>query len=107
MVKRLVPLAAVLALSASALAFAQTPATPPPAAPTLSAEDQNAAPFPPGPNAALVNKVCTECHSASRVLDLRYTREDAESFYKNMVSMDVETEQAKKIIEYLSTALKA
>lgn len=97
--------AALLMLAATA--FAQDAAQLAPAAPAqeLSEEDRNAAPFPAGPNAALVKKVCVDCHDASRVLDLRYTRSEAEGFYKNMVSEDLTTDQAKKIIDYLVTHL--
>jgi len=71
----------------------------------LSAEDQNAAPFPAGRHAALVRKVCTECHNAFPILDLRYTREEATRYYRTMVHSDDSTEDAQKIIEYLSTTL--
>jgi hypothetical protein len=71
----------------------------------LSEEDQTATPFPPGKNAALVKKVCTVCHSAKPILDLQYDREEAANFYKNMVESDITTDQAQKIIEYLSTVL--
>lgn len=71
----------------------------------LSDEDKTATPLPPGRHAALVKKVCVDCHSAKPILDLRYTREDAENLYKNMVSTDLTTDQAKNIIEYLTTTL--
>jgi hypothetical protein len=71
----------------------------------LSEEDQNASPFPPGPHAALVKKVCTECHLAQVVLNMRFTPDEAVRFYKVMVSSNIETDQAKRVIEYLSTTL--
>lgn len=71
----------------------------------LSEEDRNADPFPPGLHAGLTKQVCTECHPARLMLDLRYTQEDAENYYFNMVDEDLESEQAQKIIYYLTTTL--
>jgi hypothetical protein len=82
-----------------------------PASPTerstdaLSAADQNAAPLPPGRYAAVTKKVCTECHNAKTFLDLRFSKEDATRYYRNMVGGDVNSEQAKQVIDYLSTTL--
>lgn len=88
-------------------AFGAAPA--PDAAPAepeaLSDEDANASPFPAGPHAALVKKVCTGCHAARVMLDMTFTREDAERYYKNMVSDDLSTDQAQKIIAYLTTTM--
>lgn len=71
----------------------------------LSEEDRNADPFPPGLHAGLTKQVCTECHPARLMLDIRYTQEEAEDYYFNMVSEDLESEQAQKIIYYLTTTL--
>ena len=71
----------------------------------LSEDDLNASPFPAGLHAALVKKVCTQCHAARVMLDMTFTREDAERYYKNMVSEDLSTDQAQKIIAYLTTTM--
>jgi hypothetical protein len=71
----------------------------------LSPEDQNATPFPAGRHAAVVKRVCTECHNANPILDLKFSKEEAERYYRTMVSSNIETDDAKKIIEYLSTTL--
>ncbi|WP_108460980.1 hypothetical protein [Devosia naphthalenivorans] len=71
----------------------------------LSREDMSAAPFPPGRYAGVVKQVCTECHMGQVVTDLRYNHEEAVRYYKVMVGSDVESEQAKQVIEYLSTTL--
>lgn len=90
--------------TAAAPAMEATPPTE--AAPTeLSEEDKTATPFPPGRYAAVVKRVCVDCHNAKPIIDLRYTREEAEALYKNMVSTDLETDQAKQILEYLTTTL--
>ena len=108
----IVPATAALALTGASLAgmaFSQeAPQTPPTtgaASTELSEEDRNAAPLPPGRHAGVVKKVCIDCHGGKVITDLRYSKEDAERFYKNMVSSDVSTEQAQQIIEYLSTTL--
>ena len=71
----------------------------------LSDADMNAQPFPPGEHAALVKETCTECHSANLVTDKTFDRASAERYYKLMVSEDISTDDAQKIIEYLSTTL--
>jgi hypothetical protein len=108
----IVPAMAALAAAkqcAGGMAFSQeAPQTPPAAgvaSTDLSEEDRNAAPLPPGRHAGVVKKVCIDCHGGKVITDLRYSKEDAERFYKNMVSSDVTTEQARQIIEYLSTTL--
>jgi cytochrome c5 len=96
------------AILAGGAALSQPPAAVTPAqagAAELSEEDRTADPFPPGRHAGLVKRVCTECHRASLILDIQYTREDAERYYKNMVSEDLTTDQAQQIIEYLTTTL--
>ena len=100
---------ALLTISAAAVAmggvaFSQAPAS---SAGALSAEDQSAAPFPAGRYAAVVKTVCTECHTGKVITDRRFTKDEAENFYKNMVGGDVTTEQAKQILEYLTTTLGA
>lgn len=84
---------------------ASSSSAPPAVSDALSAEDQNASPFPAGRHAAVVKRVCTECHNAFPIIDLRYTKEDATRYYRTMVSSDTTTEDAQKIIEYLSTTL--
>ena len=95
-------------VSISGIALSQEPPATAPGkdAPiVLSEEDQNAAPFPPAPNAGLVKHICSSCHPATAVLDQRFSREDAERYYGDMVSSDLSTDQAQKVIAYLSTAL--
>lgn len=99
--KALSAAAIALLLAVSGAAFAQDAAP----AGELSEADMNASPFPPGPHAAVVKKVCTECHMAQVILDRKFTPDEAVRYYKVMVSSDIETEQAKQIIEYLSTTL--
>lgn len=93
--------AAAASIALGGLAFSQTS---PQGAP-LSEEDKTADPFPPGRHAALVKKVCVDCHGAKVITDKRFTKEEAQDFYTSMVSKDLTTEQAKNIIEYLTTTL--
>lgn len=103
---------AVVSVSGTALSQQQPARPAAPDAPVaqdapvvLSAEDQDADPFPPAPDAALVKHVCSACHAATPVLDQRYSREDAERYYANMVGSDLSSRQAQKVIAYLSTVL--
>lgn len=98
---------AIFAGSIALLLALSTPVVAQDAAPAeeLSEADMNASPFPPGPHAAVVKQVCTECHMAQMVLDRKFTPDEAVRYYKVMVSSDIETEQAKQVIEYLSTTL--
>lgn len=103
--KFLPPIAAVALLGAGGLAFSQTPPSGQPAGAPLSEADRSADPFPPGRHAALVKQVCVDCHGAKVITDKRFTKEEAEGFYRNMVSSNLDTEQARNIIEYLTTTL--
>ncbi|RDE10200.1 hypothetical protein [Pelagibacterium lacus] len=71
----------------------------------LDPADANAAPFPPGRHAALTKRVCTECHMANMVLQRTYTYDEAVRFYQIMVTSNTETDEARAVIEYLSTTL--
>jgi hypothetical protein len=62
------------------------------------------APFPPGENAALVKKRCTECHSANLVLSAQFDRELATKQYRKFVG-DPDSEEGRKVIKYLITYL--
>lgn len=88
----------------SGRAFDQ-PAIEPRSPDAISEADRNATPFPSGRHAALVKTVCTKCHGADLVVGMDYTRKDAERLYRNMVSPDLSTDQAKQIIAYLTTHL--
>ena len=61
-------------------------------------------PFPPGENAKLVKQVCTRCHSAYNVMKREWDKKEAKEIYKRMIG-DSNTEEAEKVIEYLSTVL--
>lgn len=62
------------------------------------------APFPPGENAALVKKACTECHSANLVISTQFDQELATRQYKKFVG-DPDSEEGRKVIKYLTTVL--
>jgi len=62
-------------------------------------------PFPPGPNAALARRVCSACHSANTVARRRYDAEDARRLYRVMVTSDLESATARRVISYLTTTL--
>lgn len=72
---------------------------------TLAAA-QDASPFPPGKNAALVKKVCTECHAPGVVISTKFDEDLAKRQYKRFVG-DPDSEEGKKVIEYLTTVLGA
>lgn len=71
----------------------------------LDPADANAAPFPPGRHAAITKQVCTGCHMANMVLQRTYTYDEAVRFYEIMVTSNTDTDEARAIIEYLSTTL--
>lgn len=70
----------------------------------LHAAADDASPFPPGKSAALVKKVCTECHAPSVVISTRFDDALAKKMYKRFVG-DPESEQGKQVVEYLTTML--
>ena len=61
-------------------------------------------PYPPGKNAKLVKEVCTPCHYAELVTMRDYDEESARRYYELWVG-DPDSEQGKKVIEYLITVL--
>src|SRR3954453_20594259 len=61
-------------------------------------------PFPPGVNAALVKKVCTECHAANVVLSAQFDEKLARKQYKLFVG-DPDSEEGQKVVKYLTTTL--
>jgi hypothetical protein len=61
-------------------------------------------PFPPGENAALVKKTCTECHAADVVLSTQFDEALARKQYKLFVG-DPDSEDGQKVIKYLTTVL--
>lgn len=107
------PLLSLLALLALAAvpAFHAVQAQTPDAEPAAEAEeeldpaDANAAPFPPGKHAALTKRICTDCHMANMVLQRTYTYDEAVRTYQIMVTSNIETDEARAVIEYLSTTL--
>jgi mono/diheme cytochrome c family protein len=75
------------------------------AAPLANASaDEDFAPFPPGENAALVKKTCTECHGANVVLSAQFDEKLARKQYKLFVG-DPDSEDGKKVVKYLTTVL--
>ncbi len=74
------------------------------ALPVLGAVADDFAPFPPGENAALVKKTCTECHSANVVLSTQFDEALARRQYKLFVG-DPDSEEGQKVIKYLTTVL--
>ena len=72
--------------------------------PAGSEEVEEAYPFPPGKNAKLVRQVCTGCHAAEMVYLRTFDEKSARKYYEIMVG-DPDSEQGKKIIEYLTTVL--
>ncbi|HYB22001.1 MAG TPA: hypothetical protein VEH09_13780 [Thermodesulfobacteriota bacterium] len=67
-------------------------------------EVEEAPPFPPGKNAKLVKQVCAPCHSAEIVYLRVYDENSARKYYENMVG-DPDSDQGRKVIEYLTTVL--
>ncbi|WP_336489286.1 hypothetical protein [Methylobacterium nigriterrae] len=61
-------------------------------------------PFPPGENAALAKKVCTECHAANVVLSAQFDEKLARKQYKLFVG-DPDSDEGQKVIKYLTTTL--
>ena len=68
------------------------------------ARAEDTAPFPPGENAALVKKVCTECHAANVVVSSQFDEKLARKQYKLFVG-DPDSEEGQKVVKYLTTTL--
>ncbi len=62
-------------------------------------------PFPPGKNAKLAKQVCSPCHSPDVVIYKVYDEPMARKYYERMLFESPDTEQGKKVIEYLITVL--
>jgi hypothetical protein len=71
---------------------------------THAAEDF--APFPPGENASLAKKTCTACHAANVVISTQFDEALALKQYKKYVG-ETDTDDARKVIKYLTTVLRA
>ena len=67
-------------------------------------ESSDSYPFPPGNNAKLAKDVCTACHYAQLVIIRSYDEKSARTYYEMMVG-DPDSEQGKKVIEYLVAVL--
>jgi hypothetical protein len=74
------------------------------AALSLGVAADDASPFPPGENAVLVKKTCTECHAANVVLSTQFDEALARRQYKLFVG-DPDSEEGQKVIKYLITVL--
>ncbi len=74
------------------------------ALPLANARADDIAPFPPGENAALVKKTCTECHGAGIILSTQFDEKLARRQYKLFVG-DPDSEDGQKVIQYLTTVL--
>ena len=71
---------------------------------SVALADDDFSPFPPGENAALVKKVCTECHAANVVISAQFDEKLARKQYKLFVG-DPDSEEGQKVIKYLTTVL--
>ena len=63
-----------------------------------------AGPLPEGPGRKLVAEICSFCHSAARIKDYAYTREEWRSVIKGMISegAPVTDEEFSLILDYLA-----
>lgn len=63
-----------------------------------------ASPLPEGPGKKLVGEICSFCHSAARIKEHAYTRDDWSSVIKGMVSegAPVTDEEFSLILDYLA-----
>jgi mono/diheme cytochrome c family protein len=75
--------------------------------PQVQAQDaaEDPYPFKPGPNAMLVKKTCSQCHSPNVVVTQTFTVESARKTYRKMMGESPDTERGMKIVEYLSTVM--
>jgi hypothetical protein len=71
---------------------------------SANARADDIAPFPPGDNAALVKKTCTECHGAGIIMSTQFDEKLARRQYKLFVG-DPDSEDGQKVIKYLTTVL--
>ena len=62
------------------------------------------APLPEGPGKKLVAEICSFCHSATRIQDYAYTRDEWSSVIKGMISegAPVTDEEFSLILDYLA-----
>jgi len=70
----------------------------------LIATVRAASPLPEGPGKKLVGEICSFCHSAARIKDHAYTRDEWSSVIKGMVSegAPVTDEEFSLILDYLA-----
>ena len=70
----------------------------------LMASVRAASPLPEGPGKKLVAEICSFCHSAGRIQDHAYTREEWSSVIKGMISegAPVTDEEFSLILDYLA-----
>jgi hypothetical protein len=61
--------------------------------------------FPPGGGVALTQKICTRCHGANLILSKIFDAASAERYWRTMVGTDPNSDEARKVITYLSTVL--
>jgi competence protein ComEA len=63
-----------------------------------------AAPLPEGPGRKLVGEICSFCHSAARIKDHAYTKDEWSSVIKGMISegAPVTDEEFSLILDYLA-----
>lgn len=72
--------------------------------PALPAAAEDSSPFPPGENAALVKKVCTECHAPGVVISTQFDEALAKKMYRQFVG-DPDSDQGRRVVKYLTTVL--
>lgn len=70
----------------------------------LMASVRAASPPPEGPGKKLVGEICSFCHSAARIKDHAYTRDEWSSVIKGMISegAPVTDEEFSLILDYLA-----
>jgi hypothetical protein len=70
----------------------------------LMATVRAASPLPEGPGKKLVGEICSFCHSAARIKDHAYTRDEWSSVIKGMISegAPVTDEEFSLILDYLA-----
>ncbi|HYZ62061.1 MAG TPA: hypothetical protein VE650_06360 [Acetobacteraceae bacterium] len=71
----------------------------------VAAAAQETAPFPPGPDAALVKEVCSHCHDGRVVVNKRYDEAAARRYWTVMIGTDPDAPVAKRVIAYLTSVL--
>jgi hypothetical protein len=70
----------------------------------LTATVRAASPLPEGPGKKLVGEICSFCHSAARIKDHAFTRDEWSSVIKGMISegAPVTDEEFSLILDYLA-----